>query len=144
VLIDQQGKTNAGRSFGVRLNGKQEDLLRTVARRGRNVCADELDGRVVGALASRGLIARRDRYVTVTDAGRSYLRAPHGTSAKRQAPTPENGRVAVIMRALALLERSLPTDAEVLVGNILAGADDVVDGFRKYARGLSRPKKKGE
>ena len=50
----------------------------------------------------------------------------------------------MILRAIATLERALPRDAEVLVGNILAGADDVVDGFRKYARALGRPRKKSD
>jgi hypothetical protein len=49
-------------------------------------------------------------------------------------------RAAAIWRAVELLERALPSNTEVLVGSMMAAADDVVDGFRKYARDLVRSK----
>lgn len=125
-----------------RLNDRQEDVLRAIARSRRKVRIDEFDGRVVGALVGRGLVARADQYITATDAGVRYFGSAGQGRIKRSVPTPENGRAAMIMRALEILDRALPRDAEVVVGNILAAADDVVDGFRKYARSLSRPRKR--
>lgn len=45
-------------------------------------------------------------------------------------------RAQAIRRAIEALELALPKEAEVAVGNIYAYADDVVDGFREYARKL--------
>ena len=50
--------------------------------------------------------------------------------------TAGHARAQAIRRAIEALERALPNEAEVAVGNIFAYADDVVDGFRKYARKL--------
>ncbi|CAA9334020.1 MAG: hypothetical protein AVDCRST_MAG89-2273, partial [uncultured Gemmatimonadetes bacterium] len=51
-----------------------------------------------------------------------------------------HARAKAIRRAIELLEMALPKEAEVAVGTMFAYADDVVDGFRKYARALEKKK----
>jgi hypothetical protein len=53
-------------------------------------------------------------------------------------------RAAAIWRAIEQLDVALPSNAEVLVGSMMAAADDVVEGFRKYARALERSKPKSK
>jgi hypothetical protein len=122
------------------LNEKQFDLLRYLYRQTGPVPSDHLDGRVVRALRARDLITESKGWVAITDAGRE--RFDHAVRRRRApaASTPEaggrNARAESIMRAIDALELALPKDAEVVVGEMFAYADDVVEGFRRYARTL--------
>jgi hypothetical protein len=120
------------------LNPKQLDLLRLICRQDRPVPADELDQRVARALINRGLVdwAGEDR-LTPTDAGRAYLEeGPPRPRRRRRKGKQESGRSAAIVRIVEQLEEAIPPDAEVRVGNIQAGADELLDAFRRHARRL--------
>ncbi|HEX2211099.1 MAG TPA: hypothetical protein VHG93_25675 [Longimicrobium sp.] len=122
------------------LNEKQADLLRFLNRQSDPVPTDELDGRVVRALKSRDCIVERNGRVMVTDEGRAALEDKPQRRRRGRRPNVEktagHARAQAIRRAIAALEMALPKEAEVAVANIFAYADDVVDGFRKYARKL--------
>lgn len=127
------------------LNEKQADLLRFLNRQTGPVSSAELDGRVVRALLSRACIKEvRSGWIEVTDEGRAALESKPQRRRRGRRPNVEktagHARAQAIRRAIEQLERALPNEAEVAVGNIFAYADDVVDGFRKYARRLERPK----
>jgi len=123
------------------LNEKQFDLLRNLYRQTGPVPSAHLDGRVVRALRARDLITETKGWVAITDAGRE--RFDHAVRRRRTsspAVAPESGgrgaRAESIMRAIDALETALPKDAEIAVGPMFAYADDVVEGFRRYARTL--------
>jgi hypothetical protein len=122
------------------LNEKQFDLLRYLYRQTGPVPSDHLDGRVVRALKARHLIAVAKGWVSITDDGRGRFES---AVRRRHAATPamegsaKNARAESIMRAIDALEAALPKDAEVVVGEMFAYADDVVEGFRRYARKLA-------
>lgn len=122
------------------LNEKQADLLRFLNRQNGPVSTEDLDGRVIRALKSRDCITVRNGLITVTDKGRAALESKPARRRRGRRPNVEktagHARAQAIRRALEGLERALPKEAEVAVGNIFAYADDVVDAFRKYARRL--------
>lgn len=124
------------------LNDKQIDLLRHLYRQTGPALGDHLDGRVVRALRSRGLVAEtRDGWVSLTDAGREAfekLRRRRVASPMVESGTPRQARAEAIIRAVEALELALPRNAEVMVGDMPAYADDVVAGLRGYARQLAR------
>lgn len=125
-----------------KLNDKQVDLLRYLYRQTGPVPSAHLDGRVVRALKSRGLVEEKGEWVTVSDAGRNEFEklrrrrvsSPHVA----EGASPRHARAEAIIRAVEALELALPRDAEVMVGDIPAYADDVVQGLRGYARQLAR------
>ncbi len=125
------------------LNDKQIDLLRHLYRQTGPVLADNLDGRVVRALRSRDLVHERNGWVSLSDAGREHFenvrrRRVHNPHAIAHADSdPRSGRAAAIMKALDALELAVPRDAEVMVGDMPAYADDILTGLRRYARTLS-------
>lgn len=125
-----------------RLNDKQADLLRYLDRQSAPVPVAELDGRVVRALRSRACIRESGGMVEVTEAGRAALTETPARRRRGRRPAVEksagHARAQAIRRALEALERALPRDAEVAVGPLFAYADDVVQGFRRYARELER------
>ena len=122
------------------LNEKQTDLLRFLTRQSAPVPTDGLDGRVIRALKSRDCIVERNGHISVTEEGRAALEAKPVRRRRGRRPNVEktagHARAQAIRRAIEALELALPKEAEVAVGNIFAYADDVVDGFRKYARKL--------
>lgn len=120
-----------------RLNEKQEELLRSLLRRGQ-APAEELDGRVIRSLLSRGLVTLEDSIVSPTGAGREYFDEKPVTKPRRGRKPNENARATVIRRAARQLESAIPPDAEVLVGNIMAAADDLVEAFRRHASKVER------
>ena len=124
------------------LNDKQADLLRYLDRQSGPVPASELDGRVIRALRSRELIQEQDGLVAVTPEGRAALESKPARRTRGRRPAVEksagHARAQAIRRALEALEGALPKDAEVAVGPIFAYADDVVQGFRRYARQIER------
>lgn len=125
------------------LNEKQLDLLRHLYRQTGPVLEDHLDGRVVRALKSRDLVDEKGGWVSLSDAGRAEFErarrrrvaAPHVGEA---AGSPRGARAEAIIRAVEALELALPRDAELMVGDMPAYADDVVAGLRGYARRLAR------
>lgn len=125
-----------------KLNDKQVDLLRYLYRQTGPVPSAHLDGRVVRALRSRGLVEEKGEWVSVSDAGRNEFEklrrrrvsSPHVA----EGSSPRHARAEAIIRAVEALELALPRDAEVMVGDIPAYADDVVQGLRGYARQLAR------
>lgn len=118
-----------------RLNERQEELLRLVLRTGP-IPSEGLDGRVARALLARGLVTLRSDLVTATSAGRTYFNEQRPPARRRSRRRAENPRAAAIRRATRELESVIPPGAEVLVGNIMAAADDLVDAFRRHARKL--------
>jgi hypothetical protein len=127
-------------SMAQTLNEKQADLLRFLTRQSDPVPTDDLDGRIIRALKLRECIVERNGHVSVTEEGRAALEDKPQRRRRGRRPNVEktagHARAQAIRRAIAALERALPSEAEVAVGNIFAYADDVVDGFRKYARKL--------
>ena len=121
-----------------RLNRRQEDLLRTVVRLGE-VPAEELDRRVARPLVARGLATVSDRNIVApTSTGRAYFDEAPAAGKRRGKAGAENARAAMIRRAVRRLEGAVPPGSEVLVGNIMASADDLLQGYLCYARGLER------
>jgi len=127
----------------VPLNEKQVDLLRHLYRQTGPVLSDHLDGRVVRALRSRGMVEeKKGGWLTLTDAGRAEFEkvrrrrvaSPHAAEVTNSRAS----RAEAIIRAIEALELALPRDAEVMVGDMPAYADDVVQGLRGYARQLGR------
>jgi hypothetical protein len=76
--------------------------------------------------------------VSPTSAGREYFDEKRPTDPKRGRKRKENARAIVIRRAARQLESAIPPDAEVLVGNIMAAADDLVEAFRRHASKIER------
>jgi hypothetical protein len=119
------------------------DLLRYLYRQTGPVPCDHLDGRVVRALKSRGLLEEKGDWVSVSPAGRTEFervrrRRVANPHAAASAGSPRSARAEAIIRAVEALELALPRDAELMVGDIPAYADDVVAGLRGYARQLTR------
>jgi hypothetical protein len=134
--------TPAGAATGAPpiLSERQAAMLRAIVRARGAVPEDELDGRTLNALVSRGLLVLRNGKVTPTDGGRTALATPR-PSRRRRGATSRHARAASILRSVEQLEAALPPGAEVLVGPIMAAAEDVVDGFRLLARRLEREAK---
>jgi hypothetical protein len=127
-------------SMSLTLNEKQTDLLRFLTRQSAPVSTEGLDGRVIRALKSRDCIVERNGHISVTEEGRAALDTTPVRRRRGRRPNVEktagHARAQAIRRAIQALELALPKEAEVAVGNIFAYADDVVDGFRKFARKL--------
>jgi hypothetical protein len=129
-------------NLAIPLNEKQVDLLRHLFRQTGPVLSDHLDGRVVRALRSRGLVDEKGGWLSLTDAGRAEFEkarrrrvvSPHAAEVTNSRAS----RAEAIIRAIEALELALPRDAEVMVGDMPAYADDVVQGLRGYARQLAR------
>lgn len=119
------------------LNPAQADLLRRVLGQG-SVPAETLDGRVAKPLLARGLVTLQADVVTPTAAGRAFFDEPAPARTGGRKSGGENPRAAAIRRAAGRLEQAIPKGAEVEAGTILAAAEDVLDGFRAYARKLDR------
>jgi len=66
------------------LNDKQLDLLRYLYRQTGPALSDHLDGRVVRALRSRGMVEEKGGWLTLTDTGRAEFKgAEVSTAAQR-------------------------------------------------------------
>jgi len=130
-----------GMTLTLPLNEKQVDLLRHLYRQTGPVLMDHLDGRVVRALRSRGLVHEKGEWLSLTDAGKAEfekVRRRRVTSPHAEVGNPRQARVEAIIRAVEALELALPRDAELMVGDMPAYADDVVQGLRGFARQLAR------
>ncbi|HEX5726714.1 MAG TPA: hypothetical protein VFX98_14660 [Longimicrobiaceae bacterium] len=122
------------------LNDKQVDLLRYLYRQTGPVPTEHLDGRVVRALKSRDFVQERNGWVSVSDAGKAEFEQK---IRRRRVSNPIVGemharkaRAEAIHRAIEALELALPRDAELMVGDMPAYADDVMEGLRRFARRL--------
>ena len=156
--------TDAGQAFAARhvggdsdaaqptspggLSVAQEDFLRYLLRQSGPVLEDHVDGRGVRALLVRGLIRRRDGWITPTEEAAVHLaahdRRDREAWARRAAQSPQGARAQAVLRAVEQLEKALPSDAEVIVGDQPAYADDVLAGLRRFARGLAAIPRGGE
>jgi hypothetical protein len=136
------GKVDAVReSDGPRLpmSGAQQELLGTLIRRAQPISVEEIDGRSMRALISRGFAQLTGAGLVVTAAGieaNRGLAQPLPTRRGRGRPRKEHPRAAAILRAVGLLEEVVPPDSELAVGAMIAHIDDVVHGFRRLARRL--------
>ena len=128
-------------SLTLPLNEKQVDLLRHLYRQTGPGLMDNLDGRVVRALRSRGFVQEKGEWLSLTDAGRTEfekVRRRRVVSPHAEVASPRHARAEAIIRAVEALELALPRDAELMVGDMPAYADDVVQGLRGFARQLVR------
>ncbi|MDQ3388216.1 MAG: hypothetical protein M3483_01800 [Gemmatimonadota bacterium] len=121
------------------LSPKQSDLLRDLIRRNGPILVDHLDLRVLRSLESRALVDRSEGWVSLTQSGREYFES----NVRRRRKTGRSSgagtaRAEAIIRAVEMLEQALPRDAEMMVGDVHAYADDVVAGLRALARELQR------
>jgi hypothetical protein len=118
-----------------KLTERQWETLHDLSRRSAPVLEAHLDGRVLRALASRGFAEVRRGWVTATPEGRAALATLEGDdrAGPRGALRP---RAAAILRAIRDIERVVPADAEMMVGNAMAAADDVLQALRRCARKL--------
>lgn len=122
------------------LNDKQLDLLRHLYRQTGPALVDHLDGRVVRALRSRGMVVEKGGWLSLTDAGRSEfekVRRRRVTNPHAEGGTPRQARAEAIIRAVEALELALPRGSEVMVGDMPAYSDDVLAGLRGFARRLA-------
>ena len=127
--------------MNIPLNEKQVDLLRHLYRQTGPVLVENLDGRVVRALRSRGMVEEKGDWLSLTPDGRTEfekLRRRRVSSHTVDVASPRHARAEAIIRAVEALELALPRDAEVMVGDMPAYADDVVNGLRGLARQLTR------
>jgi hypothetical protein len=124
----------------VPLNEKQVDLLRHLYRQTGPALSDHLDGRVVRALRSRGMVDEKAGWLTLTPTGREAFEKlrRRRVAGHVAAGAPRQGRAEAIIRAVEALELAVPRDAEVMVGDMPAYVDDVVEGLRGLARQLAR------
>lgn len=125
-----------------KLSHAQEDLLRMLVRQ-RGIPAEDADARTVRALESRGLVRNDEDRLVATARGVEILNnSDPQTHTRRRGRRPrQDARAEAIMRAVDQLEQAIPPGSEVLVGPIMAYAEDVLSGFRTFAR---RRMKNGE
>jgi len=120
------------------LSESQEEVLRYLLQQTGPVPVDHLDGRVLRALASRGLVEESRGWVSPTRTAAPHLlnhtRAGRERSVRRAGRTPRGARSEAILRAVEALELALPRGAELMIGTLPAYADDVVAGLRRLAR----------
>lgn len=124
------------------LNDKQLDLLRYLYRQTGPALSDHLDGRVVRALRSRGMVEEKGGWLSLTDTGRAEfekVRRRRVSNPHVENGNPRQARAEAIIRAVESLELALPRGAEVMVGDMPAYSEDVLAGLRGFARLLARP-----
>ena len=121
-----------------RLSEKQEEVLRYMLRQTGPVPADHLDGRVLRALSSRGLLRAVGGWVSPTAAAAAHLRQhvhkDRQLGRRRAASSPRSARAEAILKVVEQLEGAIPLNTELLIGGHPAYADDVIAGLRKLAR----------
>ena len=133
-----QRRTPRGVPISTALSASQEEVLRYLVRQTGPVPADHLDGRVVRALAARGLVKEEARWVSPTRTAepslRVHSRRDRARSLRRAGNSPRSARGEAILRATDMLEQALPRGAEMMIAEMPAYGDDVVAGLRKLAR----------
>lgn len=120
------------------LSASQEEVLRYLVRQTGPVPVDHLDGRVLRALLSRGLVEVTRGWVCPTEAAephlRGHVRKVRERSVRRAVSSARGARSEAILRATEELEKALPRGAELMIASIPAYGDDVVAGLRRFAR----------
>lgn len=120
------------------LSSKQTDLLRELFLQPEPIPEETLDGRVVRALESRDLVERRDGRVSLTEAGRVYfekrVRRRRRAGQLAAEPDPRAARAEAVLRAVEMLERAVPADRTVVVGDVEVRGLEVVEGLKRFAR----------
>ncbi|HEX8245586.1 MAG TPA: hypothetical protein VF541_18890 [Longimicrobium sp.] len=121
-----------------RLSEKQEEVLRYMLRQTGPVPTDHLDGRVLRALSSRGLLEVSGGWARPTAASESHLqRHAHRDrqlGRRRAASSARAARAEAILRVTEQLEHAIPLNTELMIGGHPAYADDVIAGLRKLVR----------
>lgn len=120
-----------------RLSEQQEETLRYLLRQTAPVPAAHLDGRVLRALRARGLVEESDDWVSPSEAGRVYFERHVARERRRRQSRDHHGgsaRAEAILRAVEQLESVIPRNAELVIGDIPAYADDALAGLRRLAR----------
>lgn len=83
----------------------------------------------------------RTGWVTFTGAAEPYLRKhahkERRRGLRRAAGSPRSARGEAILRIVELLEHAIPRDAELMVGEHPAYADNIFAGLRKLGREMS-------
>lgn len=120
------------------LSRSQEELLRLIIRATEPMLADHLDGRVLRALETRGLVRVDCGWVSATDNGRDHFErhVQKERGLRRRRATAEGGhaRAEALLRAVEQLEAAVPRAAEIMIGQMPSHVDDVFAGLRKLAR----------
>ncbi len=130
---------------GPMLSEAQESMLRVLLRSPEPMLADHLDGRVLRALDSRGLVRIERGWVSPSPAGADYfdqhVRQERALRTRRASSATGGGaRAQALLHAVEQLEGALPRGAEVTVAGMPAYADDVFAGLRRLAAQMqSRP-----
>ncbi|MBV9775176.1 MAG: hypothetical protein JO040_14580 [Gemmatimonadetes bacterium] len=126
------------------LSSRQTDLLRELFQREAPMAEEHLDGRVVRALESRGLVGRDGGWVSLTQDGRTYfesrVRRRRRAGQLAAEPDPRGARADAILRAIEMLERAIPMDGALRVGDVDARGHDVVEGLKRLAGRLEARK----
>jgi hypothetical protein len=122
------------------LNEKQADLLRRLVLQVAPVPVVEVDGRVLRVLVRHGLAGIAGDNVVPTEAGRAHFRekvrrrkrvgAHRADAADRERPA------EVLSRATRELEKALPKDRVLQVGDLEATVQDVLAGLQHLAERL--------
>lgn len=137
---DRQLRSAGGNSTPGKLSRAQEEFLRYLLRQTSPVPEDHVDGRVLRALLARRLVLSSGGWVSPTDEAAvqlsSHARRDQRLRARRADRSPQSARAEAVFRAVDQLEAALPLDAELLVGEQPAYADDVLAGLRRFAREL--------
>jgi hypothetical protein len=128
---------------GPKLSVAQEDLLATLCRRPGPHWLEELDGRPAKALVARGFAQYvGSDHVEATELGytahQQTVEPRNDEPRRRGRPRREHPRAASILRAVKLLEKVVPRDSELVVGTMFCHIDDLLHGFRHYARRLNQ------
>jgi hypothetical protein len=98
---------------------------------------------VVRALKSRQLVDERNGWVSVSDQGRdefeTKIRRRRAFSPYSVESGARNARAGSMKRAIEALDRALPRDTELMIGDMPANADDVMEGLQRFARRIEGP-----
>lgn len=131
-----------------RLSRAQEEFLRYLLRQTSPIPEDHVDGRILRALLARRLVMSSGGWVSPTDDAVAQLsahaRRDQRMRTRRAERSPQSARAEAVLRAVDQLEAALPLDAELLLGQQPAYADDVLAGLRRFAREMdtaSRPRR---
>jgi hypothetical protein len=99
-----------------RLSEKQEEVLRYMLRQTGPVPVDHLDGRVLRALSSRGLLKAVGGWVSPTAAAKPHLRQhahkDRQLGRRRAASSARSARAEAILKIVEQLEGAIPLNTE--------------------------------
>lgn len=119
-----------------RLSAAQSDFLWYLLRQTGPVPVDHVDGRILRSLVDRGMVQYGDGWVSPTVQAEAWLAAARSDTHRMPVRGRLSPRAEAMLRALDQLEAAVPRDAEILLGEQPAYADDVIIGLRRLARCL--------